>query len=284
MRMKRWVYCLIAWFGVFLLCAEAKGAEVIQNPEKGLWRYSAEGLSIGIVRKTDDTPRVWYETEIQASPEQPLKTCITEGNKPGCRLVNPKKLAEENRLVLAITDDYCGYRIAQDNTVGISIRNGLVLGSKTRNSSRTRGWPNLDTLAVYADGSMQAHVCDAYTAEEYLAAGAANVFAFGPVLLSQGEINADVMAEDYYPYNEPRMAIGMIEPYHYVILTAEGRTDDSVGARLSWMAEKMLELGCTEALNLDGGGTAALIFMGEVLNRSEKNMRSVNSLIGFGER
>lgn len=49
------------------------------------------------------------------------------------------------------------------------------------------------------------------------------------------------------------------------------------------MAEKMQSLGCVEALNLDGGGTAAMMFMGEVLNRSNKNMRSINSLIVFGK-
>lgn len=46
---------------------------------------------------------------------------------------------------------------------------------------------------------------------------------------------------------------------------------------------KIKELGCTEALNLDGGGTAALMFMGEVLNRSDKDMRSVSTLISFGQ-
>ena len=62
-----------------------------------------------------------------------------------------------------------------------------------------------------------------------------------------------------------------------------GREEASKGARLSWMAEKLQSLGVREALNLDGGGTAALMFMGRVLNRSEKNMRSVGSLITFGE-
>lgn len=44
----------------------------------------------------------------------------------------------------------------------------------------------------------------------------------------------------------------------------------------------MLEKGCTEALNLDGGGTAILIFMGERLNRNGSSIRSLNSMIYFG--
>ena len=44
----------------------------------------------------------------------------------------------------------------------------------------------------------------------------------------------------------------------------------------------MLEKGVVEALNLDGGGTTALVFMGEMLNKSDKSPRSVGSMIGFG--
>ena len=130
---------------------------------------------------------------------------------------------------------------------------------------------------------MKAFISDAHTADEYLAMGARHVLSFGPMLVAQGELVDYVMSPKYYPYHEPRLAIGMIEPYHYMILAVEGREDGSKGAKLDWMAEKMKELGCTEALNLDGGGTAALMFMGEVLNRSDKDMRSVSTLIGFGQ-
>ena len=44
----------------------------------------------------------------------------------------------------------------------------------------------------------------------------------------------------------------------------------------------MLEHGVTEAMNLDGGGTTALVFMGEMINKSDKSPRSVGSMIGFG--
>ena len=88
----------------------------------------------------------------------------------------------------------------------------------------------------------------------------------------------------YYHYREPRCAIGMIEPYHYVIVTVKGRSDDSKGAYLNWLAERMLYLGCREAINLDGGGTVSLIFNGKMLNKTTKNLRSVTSLITFGSR
>ena len=282
--MKQFVIRLLALvLCMSFLMGTALAEEIVQDPENGLWSYRKEGLSITITRKEDDTPRVWYEAEIHASAEEPLHTYLSEGKRPGRKLVNPQKLAKQNQLVLAITDDFCGYRIQKNQKVGIVIREGLVLGTKTRRSANRQSWPNLDTLAVFADGSMKANLSDAYKADEYLEMGATNVFAFGPALVMDGEIPEYILDEKYYPYHEPRLAIGMIEPYHYIILCVEGRDDGSKGARCSWMAQTMQELGCVEALNLDGGGTAAMMFMGEVLNRSTKSMRSINSLIVFGQ-
>ena len=45
---------------------------------------------------------------------------------------------------------------------------------------------------------------------------------------------------------------------------------ESKGVYFDWLADKMLEKGAVEALNLDGGGTVALVFMGEILNKTGK--------------
>ena len=68
-----------------------------------------------------------------------------------------------------------------------------------------------------------------------------------------------------------------------VIRNGEVLGQKTCNSKKPGLAQKMQELGCTEALNLDGGGTAAMMFMGEVLNRSDKKMRSVSTLIGFGK-
>lgn len=255
---------------------------VLVDVEHGQWVYLSHTLSIRLTRYDEEEgPRRYYVADVRCSPESSLQAYATEGRRVGYTLKNPRAMAVEQEAVLALSDDFSGYRMHNDKRVGIVIRNGNVLSDKTYKSTNRRGWPNLDTLAVYDDGCMETHTCDAYTAEEYLAAGAVQVYAFGPILLQGGEYSDYVLDETYYPYNEPRLAIGMVEPYHYIVLAVEGRTDVSVGAKLPWMAEKLKALGVQEALNLDGGGTAALMFMGEVLNRSAKNMRSVNSIIMF---
>ena len=67
---------------------------------------------------------------------------------------------------------------------------------------------------------------------------------------------------------QPRCAIGMVEPGHYFAALAEGRIRNvSVGVSVAQMAEWMQKGGCTEALNLDGGQTAVMTFMGKQISR-----------------
>ena len=121
-------------------------------------------------------------------------------------------------------------------------------------------------------------------AEEYLAEGAVHVFAFGPWLIRDGKINPDVQKPGYYPASEPRVAVGMIEPYHYVIIAASGRPKSKyAGAKLLWLAETMHGLGCTEALNLDGGATVVMAFNNKIILQGDNNgKRNIGSLIAFG--
>ncbi len=294
-----------------LLAGGALGEEIslTEDPEGGRWEYSREGLKVTVTRyeetvtyKKKNYKREYCVAEIQASPECPLTPVMTEASKKkvaGYKLVSPEILDDKYLPMFAVTDDLYGIRLQKYTYKGVVIRNGEVLATKTRSSAKKRAWPNLDTMAVFADGSMKTYVCDAYTAEEYLAMGASQVYSFGPWLISEGEINPEVLDEKYYPYNEPRVAMGMIEPWHYIIVIVRGRPDDGTsglyyaGVHLDWLAEKMKELGCREALNLDGGGTAAMLFNGEVImsgavkkSKGEiiPHLRSVGSLITFGTR
>lgn len=277
----------------WLVTDDPDAAWIMEDPDQGFWGYSSNNLSVRINQFNEEKlvgkkkrKLVYWVAEVYASPENPLTTIETEATKKhskGYKLVNPLSIARKNHAVFAISDDLYGIRLQKYKYYGVVIRNGEVIAKKTRNSQKSRAWPNLDTLASYADGSMKAYVCDAKTPEEYLAEGAVDVFSFGPILVTDGEIYETVLNPKYYPYNEPRMAIGMVEPYHYVIVCVRGRPDNVyAGVHLDWLAEKMQSLGCVEALNLDGGGTICITFMGKVLNEQEKSVRSVGSLISFG--
>ncbi len=286
-----------------------EGVLLTEDDENGHWEYRSPELNIVIDRyeetvtyKKKKYKREYCIAEIQASPESPLVPVMTDASKKrvaGYKLVSPDLLDEKYTPLFAVSDDLYGIRLQQYKYYGVVIRNGEIMATKTRNSAKSRAWPNLDTMAVFADGSMKTYICDAHTAEEYLAMGAVQVFSFGPILISEGEINPDVLKETYYPYNEPRVAMGMIEPWHYVVVIVRGRPDDGTsglyyaGVHLDWLAQKLQEKGCTEALNLDGGGTAVMYFNGKIVMsgsvKKEKKqvvpyLRSVGSLITFGQR
>ena len=189
--------------------------------------------------------------------------------------------AKERRIVLAMSDDYYGHRINEktDGSPGIIIREGRLIAEDDKKPFSVC---SLDVLAVFGDGSMKTYARKEHTAQEYLDMGAVSTFSFGPILVQDGEITEKV-ANDKNNYLEPRITLGMIAPYHYYVICVEGRQDRSKGASLLWLARRMQENGVQEALNLDGGGTAILLFMGERVNRrGNYSTRSLGSMIGFG--
>ena len=83
----------------------------------------------------------------------------------------------------------------------------------------------------------------------------------------------------------PRTVIGMIEPYHYILMVVGIPQDNGkyLGANGEWLVNKLLELGCTEALNLDGGATSYMLFNGKTIIHGRKANRTLSSMIAFGD-
>ena len=290
----------------FLVGSDNPGEEYwLEDEENGVWQYSGRSLCVKITRFREEVKQKkkkklleYCVAEIWASAESPMTTISTDATekKPaGHKQVSPDILVEKHPCVFAMSDDFYGSRLknilakTSARQPGIIIRNGEIRWEKTKSSTgkTARQRPCLDTLAVYGDGSMKTYVSDAMTAQEYLDKGATQVFAFGPWLISEGKINEKEATEGcgYYEQNEPLTGLGMVEPYHYIAIVLKGRPKDKyTGAHLSWLAEKMLEYGCTEALNLDGGGTATMMFNGKVVmcGIGDGHLRSMGSMITFG--
>ena len=258
---------------------------VYVDEDEGVWIYVTSSLSI-VLRRYEDKKAVltWYEADVHASPESPLLSYVNGTKNPGTAMIQPAKFVEKYGLVLAFNDDHFGFRINEKDKgipPGIIIRDRQILYDKTWSRE---SFPNLDVLAVFADGSMKTFPAAAHTAQEYLDIGAVSTYAFGPTLLRDGELSEYMLRDEYYSYREPRLAMGMIEPWHYYVLCVEGRMADSrsKGVYLNWLADNMKEHGVQEAINLDGGGTACLMFMGKKINHSANSTRSVGSMSGFG--
>lgn len=262
-----------------------EGSFVVENDEAGQWIYLDHDLRVEITRRRDSGAALeWFETEIWCRGDTALETVATDPSRPGRDFRAPYEIAEEHGFVLGFSDDFYANRMSEKETVGIIIRQGQIYSEKT-NKNNGHYLPNLDMMAQYPDGTLAVYRCNEITAQELLDDGAINVFSFGPILIRDGKINE--LVYEYYKSIEPRHALGMIAPGHYWLLSVQGRTKSSEGTTLQRMAEMMQQKGVTQALNLDGGNTMALVFRGRMLNKlavykNKAFIRSVTSLIGIG--
>ncbi len=218
-----------------------------------------------------------YIAEIIISDSSSLMAGLAENSFGTNVKEKTSVIAEENDAIIAINGDYYGFR-----DYGYVMRNGYLYREVQAPGGN-------EDLVVYQDGSMQIIDESDVSAQQLMLEGAVQIFSFGPGLISDSEImvseESEVSGEDE---SNPRTAIAMIEPNHYIFMVADGRTDASEGLSLYEMAMVLSEYDCEVAYNLDGGGSATMVFMGEVVNFPTTNgrdykERSVSDIVYIGE-
>ncbi len=92
----------------------------------------------------------------------------------------------------------------------------------------------------------------------------------GPVLISDGKFNITADEEVFFHPNftkpHPRTAAGITRDNRLILLVVDGRQIGSRGVYLEELAKIMQNLGCANAINLDGGGSTSMVVDGQVLN------------------
>ena len=277
---------------------------VLKDPENGLWLYADQQLRIEIVKKrgtnAKNQPLTWFEARIFTRDNTELFDLYPwdEANyKNHYKQTYADEIAKKHKLVFAINSDYFIFREGRQHDPdvdytypkGLIIRNGEVFYDVPRKSN-TDKYPPLDVMAMYPDGTMQVYITGTKTAKEILKTGATDTLSFGPILVENGEICP--RSKSFGVSSAPRTGFGYVEPGHYVCVMAEGRVDDEItgkdsdGETCKWLAERMHEMGCVTALNLDGGATSTMLFMGEQINKSGNygsvTNRKQNELVGIG--
>ena len=93
----------------------------------------------------------------------------------------------------------------------------------------------------------------------------------GPVLVREGKAQRLARsASDSYAFSSmlerhPRSAIGWSQDFFFLV-TVDGRQTGAAGMTLPELSAYLVKIGCTEAMNLDGGGSATLWYSGKVRN------------------
>ena len=231
----------------------AVAAQADEEPTITATSYSDGDLSIEIstIREYDTDI---YVADVQASSVASLKTALARGAYGRNLKETTSAMAEEHGAILALNGDYYGFR-----DTGYVVRDGVLYRSQAASGT--------DALVVGTDGSLKSVDQDTVSAQSLVVDGAWQVLSFGPTLVDGGNVVVDANTEvDQAKTSNPRTAIGMISPLHYIIVVSDGRTSQSTGLSLYQLAQVFEEYGCTYAYNLDGGGSSTLWFNGSVVN------------------
>jgi exopolysaccharide biosynthesis protein len=183
------------------------------------------------------------------------------------------EIVRNYQAVVAINGDFLTDH--PEDPKGIIIRDGLVAIDDDENA----------TLAFMPDGTMHIFAASEVTADDLLAKGVTNAFSFGPVLMNDGAIQ-DGLDKHYLRKKNPRAAVGMIEPNHFLMVLVQGRPPEPTnGMTLVELADFFASWNCQVAYNMDGGASATMSFMGENISEYQGSLtgqRPVADALMFG--
>ncbi|MCC6673442.1 MAG: phosphodiester glycosidase family protein [Planctomycetes bacterium] len=98
----------------------------------------------------------------------------------------------------------------------------------------------------------------------------------GPMLVRGGKVDVS-SGFGHEKARHPRTAVGLTAKNRLLLVTVDGRAAEAAGMTCAELAACMLQLGCVDALNLDGGGSTTMWVRGEphggVVNHPSDNKR-----------
>lgn len=196
---------------------------------------------------------------------------------PGLTNAFADVIARENSAVFAINGDF--WHSSTNDSTGIVIRDGVVYKDELIR----------DMVALLPEGGFKCYEVESnpITLEQLQANGVMDTLSFGPVLVSDGQYG-QLLDTHRLRNKNPRTAMGMINPNHYLFAITDGRCNNSYGMAMYELAEYMERNGCIEAYNLDGGQSIGVVFMGNFLNSHTEDWngsfhRAMKEIIFIGQ-
>ena len=225
--------------------------------------YINNDLKIKVMEEKTENQHYWV-AEVVASKEAPLKSEFASSTYGGTR---ETLSTMANRTGAALAINASGFYTETNKPMGSIVRDGQLLQTDPNFT-----WEVLSTT-WYGD----LNFFQVNNQEDAYKADINDSFAFGPILVRDG---AATELKD--TSRHPRTAIGQLDDKRYVIVVAEGRLENAEGLTLSELQTIFLNLGCTTAYNLDGGGSTSLYFKGKLLNTpSDGKERAITDMIYF---
>lgn len=232
--------------------------------------YTSPEVSITIETVTTGEGKgkiTYYVADVYIASIDNFKTFTANGEMRYFGTQPAEEMVADANAILAISGDFLTYQKG-----GFLLRNGEIYASQH----------NLNSICVlYPDGTMETYVGGSYQVQEILDRNPLQVWSFGPVLLDEnGQIRDHYEVSTAVSYPNPRSAIGYYEPGHYCFVIVDGRQEGhSKGMQIPELAQVFADLGCKAAYNLDGGGTAVMLFNQEIFSRQSNGGRDLGDIL-----
>jgi hypothetical protein len=168
--------------------------------------------------------------------------------------------------------------------------NGLPVSDRAQTNQHAR--PGSETQARFIDKSLTNHLASALigsiveisTTLSKDLHDARTAVGGWPLLLVNGKVqtrSSNARKNSYLIPRHPRTAVGYDRRYLFLVEVDGRQPELSMGMNLEELANLMKDLGCTDAMNLDGGGSSTFWLDGKVMNSpSDKHERTVaNALV-----
>ena len=239
------------------------------------WSYQSDEVRIAVrqmkVNEGEPDQTVCYVADIWIRNINSIRMGFGHG-KFNSGPEDPEKFATREHAILATNGSM--------NT-GLVIHNGTVVKKSIDRKSHIF---RMGIVILYRDGTVK--MINRYKNETYdykkenaQHGGIWHALQFGPVLIQNGEIQSKLNNTS----TRARTVFGYYEPGHYALVTADWGTKDSIGMSPQECAELMASLGCTEAINLDGGQSTSMTFMGKRINAKPQSERTTLDMILIAE-
>ncbi len=247
----------IVWLftaALLLACAAKPEQEPVNESDADLYRsYHGDGLRIEIRKVVDgEAQQTYYIADIRIDDVRFFRAGFANGAfDHGTE--DAESFSRRENAVLAINGSF---------NAGLVIRDGILYQMPDDKHDAI--------LLLYRDGSMEALPKDGFDLAAAQERGVVHAWQFGPLLVHEGRPNRTQEAGSF-GVRHSRILFGFYESGHYVAVAVDGRRKDAIGMDQNDMVDLMTSLGCKEAMNLDGGLSAVMTFMGETVNDPPKN-------------
>ena len=230
--------------------------------------YTSPEVSVTVdtvVTEIGGNPTTYYVADIYVASLDNFKTATAHDQFLYFDTQDAAEMAKYSNAILAISGDFLTYQ-----KTGFLLRNGQVYVADR----------NYSICALFPDGTMETHDAYSYQIKDILDRDPVQVWSFGPVLLDEdGTVRDSYDVSTAVGYPNPRSAIGYYEPGHYCFVVVDGRQSHSVGLQIPQLAKIFEDLGCKKAYNLDGGGSAVMLFDGEKISKQSNGGRALGDIL-----